>query len=1400
MATQVLIAHTGQRLQIDAAQFSSLDDFKASVAQQSSIPIQCIITLTPQGRPLKLQTVQTEKEIYVYDNRLTQASSPGASPSLNPELPVPKRYSISTPPNSIDDTRSVSSWQELFKARRAWTLKAVDDCSQMAAATHERYSEMDVMLRCLDAAVANLESVIKGLEPKYVELKKWVPAAQADYGALTTGWEQYLSLARSVPISPLMVRFMTGRDIGGAKGRPQRQTTLEDLVDLETARKAGRLAPASLRKFSGRIADLDKVAARLFQDAEDLFREFEKTVARSALSHDRESFQLLQDIEAVAKKIDTDFQTTLEYSSSARDVLQASKIAANHTERLLPSIRNRVMEMDEMLRYATQARNSLAAESIEFMRNITDLTALSHSVKSQVNSVNQEDELATFDYLRLIQQVPYMYASFVAEAVQRREWLDKVRQDSSTLANEMALFQDEEVKRRRRWQKSVGDAYGPETSTTEGKVPGLEVNLLGEDEQWPAMTREELEDFYGLLQAQKAEPELISDIGKMIADMKTPTRQQSKRMKAFKNGSIHEAALGRSGLLIRGDGDLFQSLQEDKSKLESKLKTAESRVRRLEDLLHRQTQASRPSLGNLFHMPNQQLSDRNDSTISVKSPRVSEEQRGSLEGNDSLLHRIQQLEAELNAEKERSAIFEKDLSARMTIHNDMKGQMEEVNSTKKDLLENMEALKREFVEERKSLEDEIKRLQARLEDTEDEIEHFGESRENEKASYDERVRSLELEVERLLTEKHDETLETQEQVNFLHKEAHLQSERIESQERQLQVSQDEAKGLTEKLRLSADQAKFQFNALRGLWEQLSADAAVPDDLSELIKGISGKLADVLVKVHGHGRDIVLLQLDIDSAQGATKTLRAELESTKAKLSAEEAVSTRLREALADQNAKVTALEGELAEGRQQLSQLRVKIADGETGSESLRKRLEEEEARVTSLTEELALWQFQAGNLEEEARHTKGRLQESEAKFSNLTRRFESRTEHSKDLTQKLYSQNERLARLLDRLGFSLTRQSGSMVIQKTPRSERSVQNANDSDPGSSLRRSGTLNSRISNDSADLELLYWFDSADIEAESTKYNAYMASFGSFDMDAFSEAVYRRVKDVEHMARKLQRDARGYREKAHTLQKESHDKIAFKYFKEGDLALFLPTRNQTTGAWAAFNVGFPHYFLREQEAHRLRSREWLVARISRIQERVVDLSKSLQHQAAAPRKDNTAETESLNDEENDNPFDLSDGLRWYLIDALEDKPGAPSTPGLAKTTVAMNNVAVEADRQTLGRLGAKGSGPSGIEGVSKSLSKSLESRRSSTGSRKALPFAIGVARGRESALASETNSLRAAATDTPGATSPTQQHAALPGTPAQLVEQLPSNEQYGRPSQQPSQSQSEVRNDMDSLIGP
>lgn len=199
--------------------------------------------------------------------------------------------------------------------------------------------------------------------------------------------------------------------------------------------------------------------------------------------------------------------------------------------------------------------------------------------------------------------------------------------------------------------------------------------------------------------------------------------------------------------------------------------------------------------------------------------------------------------------------------------------------------------------------------------------------------------------------------------------------------------------------------------------------------------------------------------------------------------------------------------------------------------------------------------------------------------------------------------------------------------------------------------------------------------------------------------------------------------------------------------------------------------------------------------------MDLSKSL-HEHGEP------EAGSLKDDDNDNPFDLSDGLRWYLVEAHEDKPGAPSTPGLGKSTVAANNVEAMADmthaRSASGRGLGLGGRPTGIDGVSKTLSKSLESRRSSTSSRKALPFAIGGIN-RNNAQASEANSTPAATPDAPAGPSPTPaQGPAQPPPSPQAQPESSSSTPSRKPQtgEQQQQATPEVRIDhaIDSLLGP
>ncbi|KAF8467125.1 autophagy-related protein 11-domain-containing protein [Russula ochroleuca] len=125
--------------------------------------------------------------------------------------------------------------------------------------------------------------------------------------------------------------------------------------------------------------------------------------------------------------------------------------------------------------------------------------------------------------------------------------------------------------------------------------------------------------------------------------------------------------------------------------------------------------------------------------------------------------------------------------------------------------------------------------------------------------------------------------------------------------------------------------------------------------------------------------------------------------------------------------------------------------------------------------------------------------------------------------------------------------------------------------------------------------------------------------SFDHDHFLEVI----ANTSSTIRKWQKQCKEYRERA-------KGKISFRNFAKGDLALFLPTRNSKLKPWAAFNVSFPHYFLQATGnlAEKIKTREWLVARITSITERVVD-----------PKDPNS------------NPYGLGDNVKYYMVE-VED----------------------------------------------------------------------------------------------------------------------------------------------------
>ncbi|GAA5848864.1 hypothetical protein JCM3766R1_003343 [Sporobolomyces carnicolor] len=128
-------------------------------------------------------------------------------------------------------------------------------------------------------------------------------------------------------------------------------------------------------------------------------------------------------------------------------------------------------------------------------------------------------------------------------------------------------------------------------------------------------------------------------------------------------------------------------------------------------------------------------------------------------------------------------------------------------------------------------------------------------------------------------------------------------------------------------------------------------------------------------------------------------------------------------------------------------------------------------------------------------------------------------------------------------------------------------------------------------------------------------------------ALTDAIRNKMDGMTMLTKKWVKEAKAYRERAHRAASGANDKIAFRHFAKGDLALFLPTRNSTVPVWAAFNVSFPHHFLSPTGviAEQMKTREWIVARITSLSETIVDT------------KDPST-----------NPFLLAPGTKFFLLE--------------------------------------------------------------------------------------------------------------------------------------------------------
>lgn len=1002
---------------------------------------------------------------------------------------------------------------------------------------------------------------------------------------------------------------------------------------------------------------------------------------------------------------------------SQQSVAKASRMALLHTQDYLPRLQTAAQELQTLCIETNKQRHNTAIAALQHMQQLSQIESRLSTAFAAIKALDMTAEQQTaLAHINLVARLPQVYGSWLIEMRRRK--------DHETSMSSPQGIADEQ-QRRSLWVNSIDDVLSPQLVNDPTVTSAVD---------W---TRDDIEEYIQLLGRLCYSADITDILTREASALQDTAKPRIVRRGTFKNGSVHEAAFADLSLSTQPAENL-DSTRTAITRLTDQLRSEKSRVRRLEDLLYRQsstvqssaTDGFRPSLDLVATPLSPQLTPQTPPTP-LTSFRMSRDLSGPLtdrprrpssrhqSDEKSLIRRLVLLEGELDVTKQKLADTDKQVSEDRHAHEIDQSLLREAQSTKKDIMQNMEAQMREFASVRRNLEEEGRGLRSRAEELEDELDRLLGSRELETRNRDvdvqekdTRINELVDQIERLEASQAERATAQQQyqktsmaektslktQNESLHSKVNALSDTLKSRDMAQEEFAIKLYGAVQTLEPQTDLEKGDMASLLAALDNLAnRTVAHKTELSEALQAAKTANADTL---RGHDDTKARLkQADFDHSEVKMQLQRAQIDLPGLRATLQQAQDDKIDldaqyQRVRDDREKLLSgnetLQAKFGHAKGDLERTSEELADARQDVKSLEGRLKIQGSDAQEYKRQAAEARTEADDLRarlDAAHHT---FERADISQPGPTQSITRSADGDRIGSQRLHTLQTRLVRLLEGLGFAVSFREEEMQIERASKVGASTFSLNEG-----LQRTSTAaslsDSRKPSQSdlpgtASMSALPTIDSisgvnteaipTETPVNSTSNNDESSSMKAFSIDVFSDAITKRIRDYECTARKYQKDSKSAREKSSQSKRDAAHKIAIAGFKAGDLALFLPTRgNKAIGAWAAFNIGSPHHFLAEKDGMSLERREWFVARIARIEERV----------AGPMSATETARGQVKGD--GDNPFNLSPGLTWYLVHATEEKVNAGTATAVG--TGAEIEKQLDASRLTTKRRSRPGS---------------------------------------------------------------------------------------------------------------
>jgi Chromosome segregation ATPases len=1216
-------SHNGESIKIPKPiRFHTLSEFKSFLINSFGIDhLDNLFLLTSFGIKPNFHLLNELNDVFIYDKRLFSADVENEVLKSYEEA----QYQRDSPQKAVlnQNDKSIREMTNNLKINYNWTRSTLRDCLKTEENNKELTREINIVFTSLNLIFQFGTNFINEIEKNFNNYLNYIKLI--NFKTLHKSWTDHFINLGKFPTFTI-------------KDHP---IQLASFVNTKQLKKSSDYVALNLPAIVQKFNSMSDVINNVGDEKVAIDRQIEKLRNESISEFkDRKSNYLITQIQDRCKQISNDVE-----------------MMTNSTSVNIPSIyKNHLSSSQEIFEMVVQIYNyniklsefkmKLFHDSLNIFRNIADLQMRMVNIKNELkimttpNETNETTPLSFEtintikkyeDYLSLTIDLPLLFGFMLIEKRRQFEWYDFYSKGVvSNVSEQLSTIIDHEKLFRKIWLKKFGNfLYMLNDEPMTVTLPNIDVTLVGNmHDNFNVLKdlkveREDITKYIATLESTNTSKNFATVLNKNFKDLVRSTNNMKKITKMISSLSTFTSIQSEEKLkIIQRDDDIENEADFDLNLI----KGLKSRIKKLENLLHQQEYkklTSWPVVRN----------GNTDNRISLIMEPVKNDTR--VQPSPTLLLQRRNTTANAKSPNQSNVLDTSGIDKHLD-NIRLKKENGEISNENNRLIEENRLL----VEENQKLVDKNRNLADRSSGLEDKNEDML----KEMKSKDDLIASLTLQIETLHKQHEIDVGEHESEYN-------KQTERLKASLKKNEILESEIK-----------KANEQFVSFK------SANQSTSTEVSSL----QSKLDSTESKVTS-------LQSKLDSSESKITSLQEHL----AKFTE---LNTNSSQEISSLNKTISSLRGELNDAVVMKNDLLSNMSSKETSFTQERISLENEikklHAKVDEITEDYE-------NLMELTQIKQGR---NDVLINDLNNIIISLLNDIKKVMENVYEYFLEFCFVLESMGlllikdnstYKITRVKGlrakkgedndiliiytdmpsSKVIEEIAKNMDWV-NAMDlnsilaeksqdspeikTSADTSIETSADEESKLTEQSLKLKSL--FDNH-FNAEKSPFKEFVTKISFKDHVQLQEdsisstrfflnAISKRFRDVEGFAKRQTKDNKLKQQEIIKLTNYLHSKITMNGFQKNDLVLFLPTRIDRANEvfedfqpWAAFNIGAPHYFLKVENEQDFREKDWMVGRLKEISE-------------------NKVTEENVGDREA-NPFQLSVGVTWFLVEATEQK---------------------------------------------------------------------------------------------------------------------------------------------------